>query len=99
MRLVRVLRGLICQFSLRSGIEASIEVSSLLDHFRLSWRPLVCTSSSMADKAAVNKMLSELGAARMSNAWSDDVTHLVMDEIILTIKGTSTNDVRTERLR
>ena len=50
----------------------------------------------MADKAAVNKMLSELGAARMSNAWSDDVSHLVMDEIILTIKGTSTSDVHTD---
>ena len=55
--------------------------------FRLSWRPLACTSSSMADKVAVNKLLSGLGASKMSNVWSDDVTHLLMDEIILTIKA------------
>ena len=36
---------------------------------------------------AVNKLLSELGASKMSNVWSDDVSHLVMDEIILTIKA------------
>ena len=54
---------------------------------RLSWRPLVCTSSSMADKVAVNKALADLGATKMSNVWTDDVTHLVMDEIILTIKA------------
>ena len=41
----------------------------------------------MADKVAVNKLLSDLGAPKMSNVWSDDVTHLVMDEIILTIKA------------
>ena len=42
----------------------------------------------MADKVAVNKALADLGAAKMSNVWTDDVTHVVMDEIILTIKAT-----------
>ena len=54
---------------------------------RLTWEPILCTSSSLKDKSELVRTLGLLGSsAKLINGWNKAVTHVVMTEIILTIK-------------
>jgi hypothetical protein len=55
---------------------------------RLCWRPLVCTASSLTkeEKADLTQKLRLIQNTQLETNWTDQVTHVVMSEIILTLK-------------
>ncbi len=57
--------------------------------FRLQWRPPILVTTSALQRQARDQLkhtLSQIGGANVTNAWSDEVTHVSMMETILTIK-------------
>ena len=59
----------------------------MFPYCRLKWESFKVTSSSLRDKKSLKTSLRALGAdSVLTNDWSDSITHVAMEEIILTIK-------------
>lgn len=68
-----------------------IRLGLLSTIFKLTWKPFVisCSALKEKEKETIRETLKKIGGGkqhRLTSDWCDDVTHLVMKEVTLTIK-------------
>lgn len=82
------LSNTIFQYVVPLAVLKDFFIDKMFYSFRLEWRPVVAITSSMGTSSLtkLEESLGKLPEASLTRDWSSNATHLVMNQVVLTLK-------------